>query len=99
MKTLESKTAATDAIETVREEFRTLKPGYLLKYVLYREEIGGRSAYSVQVAAYIGESKVCQSTAYDISSEAEAAVEIFERSADGLVTPIILHDVIYDILP
>lgn len=97
MNTLESKT--TEKIETVREEFRTLKAGYLLKYVLYREDIGARSAYSVQVTGYIGGDKVCQSTAYDISSVEEAAQVIFEKTADGLVTPIALHDVIYELLP
>ena len=89
----------TEAVATLREETRTLKEGYLLKYELCKEPIDGRAAYTIRVTEYIGGEKVCLSAAHDVTSLYETALSLFDMIVNGLVSPVTLHDVVYDLIP
>ncbi len=92
------KTETKNYSVTVKEERRKLKDSCFLIYRLYKETVDMRPAYSVHVAEYIDGEKVCQSTAYDITSQKETAIEIFDKITNGLVSPITLHDVVCDLI-
>ena len=89
----------TESAATLKEETRTLKEGYILKYELCKESIDGRAAYSIRVTEYIDGEKVCLSAAHDITSLYETALSLFDIIVNGLVSPVTLHDVVYDLMP
>lgn len=70
-----------------------------LEYILFHEIQDGRDSYSIQAIHYRGGRKLCQATACDVSCEYGAAREMFDVISEGRVEPIVLCDVVYDLLP
>lgn len=91
--------AAGSSERTVCEEIRHTLPGTVLKFVLYAEDTPFGESYSIQCIKYVNGEKVCQSTAPDVSVNAEFASEMYRKIASGEVEPINLHEVVYDLLP
>ena len=95
---IDSKTQGISA--TVAEiETTRVRGDERLEYILYRDEMCGRSSYSIQAIQYKKGEKICQATACDVSGDPDAAKEMFRTVSDGFVEPYVLCDVIYDLLP
>ncbi len=70
-----------------------------LEYFLYSSHVGGRESYSVGVSLHdtvrgTRESELVR----DVTSLRDEALRIFSAVSDGLVTPMTLYDVIYDLI-
>lgn len=99
MNKLTSEDNAQSTAEVVRQEYRSLSKNATLKFVLYCERQPWGKSYSIQCVKYIGSEPVCQATAPDVSSSRSFAEEMLLKLADGGVEPVILCDVVYDLLP
>ena len=80
-------------------ESTVLRGDERLEYILSHETLGGRDSYSIQAFHYRCGRKLCQATACDVSCEYGAAREMFDVISEGRVEPIVLCDVVYDLLP
>lgn len=70
-----------------------------LEYFLYSSRIGRRDSYSVRVRLHDeGRGTRESEEVNDITSLRDEALRIFSAVSDGLVTPMTLYDVIYDLI-
>ena len=90
---------AKNDVITVVDRAEKFRGAERLEYILYRKEKDGRDSYSIQAIQYKNGLKVCQATSGDVSSEYDAAYEMFEFISGGYVEPYVLCDVVYDLLP
>ena len=89
-----------EARSTVAEiETTRVRGDERLEYILYREELRGRTSYSIQAIQYKRGEKICQATACDVSSSPVFALDLFRTVSNAFVEPYVLCDVIYDLLP
>lgn len=70
-----------------------------MRYTLYKEPLDGRFSYSILLDQVSAEGYFSECMASDVSSEEEAATEMFREIADGEVETSVFYDVIYDLLP
>ena len=88
----------TKGIGELIREVRTEVEGYRLTYALFQRELsrGGRS-YSIGVSI-VGGRVPDRALARDVARTRSAALALFAKIADGLVTPCTLFDVLEDML-
>ncbi len=84
----------------VIKEERTRLGDLTLVYRLYDLFTDERHAYSISISKYDTNGSLCEySESSDITSIKDTAERIFSLVCEGIVTPMSLDDVLYDMIP